>query len=202
MLKKIASCFLTLLFLICFSGAALADYKIVISTSANKLYLYQDGNLTKTYPVATGKSSSPTPQGNFSIIVKMVEPYYYKTNTPGGDPNNPLGARWLGLDYGGGYEYGIHGTNAPSSIGTNASAGCVRMNNSDVITLYDIIPYGTPVIIQEAAVNETAVAPKPEQAPAAASVIQEIQIEFPEGMSQEVRKHIEDGFIVPQALCQ
>ncbi|MCQ2559790.1 MAG: L,D-transpeptidase, partial [Clostridia bacterium] len=69
MLKKLISCFLIMGLLFCFSGAALAQYKIVVSTSANKLYLYQDGSLTNTYSVATGKSASPTPTGTFHIIV-------------------------------------------------------------------------------------------------------------------------------------
>ncbi len=198
MLKKLISCFLIMGLLLCFSGAALAQYKIVISTSANKLYLYQDGSLTKTYSVATGKSSFPTPKGTFSIIVKTINPPYYKTNIAGGDPNNPLGPRWLGIDYGGGNEYGIHGTNDPSSIGTNASAGCVRMNNSEVIGLYDIIPYGTQVVIQEAAVTETVSTPAPAPTPA----VQEVKIDFPENMPQKLQQNIKDGLIVPQELCQ
>jgi lipoprotein-anchoring transpeptidase ErfK/SrfK len=45
--------------------------------------------------------------------------------------------------------YGIHGTNDPSSIGTSASNGCIRMNNRDVEELYDILPYGVDVEIVE-----------------------------------------------------
>lgn len=43
--------------------------------------------------------------------------------------------------------YGIHGTNRPNSIGHRASHGCIRMNNKDVAELYDIVPYGTTVVI-------------------------------------------------------
>ncbi|MBI3789919.1 MAG: L,D-transpeptidase family protein [Gemmatimonadetes bacterium] len=43
--------------------------------------------------------------------------------------------------------YGIHGTDVPSSIGTSASHGCVRLRNEDIETLYQIVKIGTPVFI-------------------------------------------------------
>jgi hypothetical protein len=62
------------------------------------------------------------------------------------NPGGPFGTRWMKLNvpWGG---YGIHGTDNPSSIGTAASHGCVRMYNEDVNELYDIVPLGTPVQI-------------------------------------------------------
>ena len=62
---------------------------------------------------------------------------------PGGAPNNPLKARWLGIVNG----VGIHGTAEDWSIGTRASHGCIRMHVSDVIDLYPRVPVGTPVLI-------------------------------------------------------
>ena len=62
---------------------------------------------------------------------------------PGGAPENPLKARWMGIFDGA----GIHGTDAISSIGTAASHGCVRMRIPDVIELYDQVPVGAPVYI-------------------------------------------------------
>ena len=62
---------------------------------------------------------------------------------PGGVPENPLKARWLGIYNGA----GIHGTDATGSIGTNASHGCIRMLIPDVIELYDRVPVGAPVYI-------------------------------------------------------
>ena len=62
---------------------------------------------------------------------------------PGG-PGNPLGARALYL---GSSEYRIHGTNAPKSIGQNASSGCIRMLNEHVIDLYAKVPVGTRVVV-------------------------------------------------------
>ena len=66
---------------------------------------------------------------------------------PGG-PDNPLGARALYL-YANGVDtlYRIHGTNDPSSIGTAASSGCIRMLNEDIADLYDKVERGTPVVV-------------------------------------------------------
>jgi lipoprotein-anchoring transpeptidase ErfK/SrfK len=61
-----------------------------------------------------------------------------------GGPGNPLGARALYL---GSSMYRIHGTNEPSTIGTNVSSGCIRMMNEDVIDLYNRVPVGTKVIV-------------------------------------------------------
>ena len=61
-----------------------------------------------------------------------------------GGPGNPLGARALYL---GSSMYRIHGTNEPSTIGTNVSSGCIRMMNQDVIDLYNRVPVGTKVIV-------------------------------------------------------
>ncbi|WP_240875915.1 L,D-transpeptidase family protein [Shimazuella soli] len=122
-------------------------YQIEINKETNKLYLYADGKVKKTYPVATGRSNDLTPEGTFPLVVKIVDPKW--KDTPGGDPKNPLGPRWHGLEVNGdrGRTYGIHGTNDPDSIGKHASSGCVRMNNEDVKELYQIVNEGTPVWI-------------------------------------------------------
>ena len=79
------------------------QYSITINLAARKLTLFKNGVVFKTYPVAIGKPSTPTPKGNFKLI--------NKAHNPGG----PFGARWLGLSAPNG-DYGIHGTNNPSSI--------------------------------------------------------------------------------------
>lgn len=90
-------------------------------------------NIISTYTVATGKDNSPTPLGNFNIIQKAAW-------------GEGFGSRWIGLDVPWG-NYGIHGTNKPGSIGNNASAGCVRMKNSDIEELYSLINLNTKVLI-------------------------------------------------------
>jgi len=134
-----------------FSGQVFGEneVKIIINKKVNKLAYFKNGLVIKTFPVATGKSVSLTPEGNFKVIRKLVNPYYSKGKVAGGSPNNPLGVRWLGLDAMDtpGDTYGIHGNNNPRSIGKYASAGCIRMYNEDVTWLYQNTPLGTVVEI-------------------------------------------------------
>ncbi|WP_434296148.1 L,D-transpeptidase [Clostridium sporogenes] len=111
-----------------------AIYRIVINTKAHTLTLFRDNNVYKTYKVAVGKPSTPTPKGTFKIVNRAI------------NPGGPFGARWLGLNipYG---DYGIHGTNNPSSIGKSVSNGCIRMFNNQVIELSNLVPIGTTVTI-------------------------------------------------------
>jgi len=63
-----------------------------------------------------------------------------------GDPNNPLGSRWIGFGEGGN-GLGIHGTNEPDSIGKRVSLGCIRMLNADAELLYDCLIRGAEIEI-------------------------------------------------------
>lgn len=125
--------------------AATLNYQVEINKSTNKLYLYQNGQVHKTYPVATGRTKDLTPEGTFTMVVKITNPGW--KNIPGGVPENPLGKRWMGFSVNGdsGRTYGIHGTNKPESIGTYASSGCIRMAEANLLELYSLIPEGTPI---------------------------------------------------------
>jgi lipoprotein-anchoring transpeptidase ErfK/SrfK len=122
---------------------------IIIDKSSNKLTVVLNETPVYEFPVATGKSETATPIGEFEIIRKVKNPWYIPKNIPGGDPSNPIGTRWLGIDVPGtnGYKYGIHGTNDPNSIGSYASQGCIRMRNQDVEWLFRHIPLRTKVHI-------------------------------------------------------
>ncbi len=109
------------------------EYVIFIEIEDKTLYLLEDGVCIKKYPVATGKSDTPSPIGHWKIISK---------DTWG----EGFGGRWMGLNVPWG-TYGIHGTTRPESIGHAASQGCIRMFNDDIIELYNIVPHGTRVII-------------------------------------------------------
>ncbi len=122
----------------------LKGYSIVINIPQRTLYLFAQGKLERTYPVAVGKRGTPSPLGKLKIINKVVNPTWYpegKAPVPPG-PANPLGRRWLGLSIPG---YGIHGNNRPASIGTAVSLGCIRMHNQDVEELFKLVPVGTTV---------------------------------------------------------
>ncbi len=122
-----------------------AKCSVIIDKSQNILLLKQNDGVINTYKVATGANNC-TPAGTFNITTKLVDPVWYKTGAavPPGSPENILGTRWMGLSKEG---YGIHGTTDPSSLGKQATAGCVRMLTSDVEELYSILPEGTEVTI-------------------------------------------------------
>ncbi len=120
-----------------------------------KLRLFKRLKLSKSYGIAVGAAGYDTPTGLYSITNKAVNPAWsapdrpwaglYRGRTvPGGAPDNPLKARWLGIVNG----VGIHGTGDPGSIGSRASHGCIRMRVPDVIDLYPRVPVGTPVLIR------------------------------------------------------
>ncbi|ETT62010.1 MULTISPECIES: L,D-transpeptidase family protein [Paenibacillus] len=142
-----------LLFAACFTGVgrveAAGSDLIIVNKKTNKLAYFSDGKLVKTFPVATGKSKELTPEGSFKMVVKVKNRPYYKEKIPGGDPANPLGDRWLGLEVNGTYgtTYAIHGNNNESSIGKYVSAGCIRMHNDDIHWLYPKVAKNTRVII-------------------------------------------------------
>jgi lipoprotein-anchoring transpeptidase ErfK/SrfK len=128
---------------------------IVIHRGANRLYLYEGMHLFRIFPVATGQSIYPTPLGNFQIIVKWKNPWWYPPASPwaAGEkpvppgPNNPLGTRWMGISSPG---VGIHGTNNDASIGYSVSHGCIRMHVHDAEWLFNQVNIGTPVFIVSA----------------------------------------------------
>lgn len=124
-----------------------------VSIKKLTLRLWLNGLLARQYPVCTGNlEESPTPIGDFTISTKLVNPEWTRPGQraiPYGDPENPLGVRWMGFGEAGYTSYGIHGTTKPETIGTHASNGCVRMKNEHVEELFDLIPSGSVVHIHE-----------------------------------------------------
>ena len=126
---------------------------IVITRGTNTLRLYRGRALVRSFRVATGQAIYPTPAGVWRIVDKQRNPWWYpptqdewarglKPVPPG--PSNPLGTRWMGLNAPG---VGIHGTDAPASIGYSASHGCVRMQVPEAEWLFERVTVGTPVVI-------------------------------------------------------
>ncbi len=126
---------------------------IVITRATNTLRYYRGTRLARTFRVATGQAIYPTPSGLWRIKDKQRNPWWYPPTydawaqglqpVPPG-PSNPLGTRWMGLNVPG---VGIHGTDAPSSIGYSASHGCIRMQVPDAEWLFERVQVGTPVVI-------------------------------------------------------
>jgi L,D-transpeptidase ErfK/SrfK len=120
-----------------------ATRRLVISIPDRKLALIEDGRVVKVYPVAVGKNATPSPSGSFHIVSRVPFPTWYQPGKViGPGPSNPLGTRWMGLGFKG---YGIHGTNAPRSIGKAASHGCIRMRKHDVEELFEQVQVGDEV---------------------------------------------------------
>lgn len=134
---------------------------IIINPASKHLYLVTGKNTAVRYGIAVGRAGfqwsgeavidhrtqwpkwTPPPE----MIERDPSKAKWKDGQPGG-PSNPLGARALylktnGVDYG----YRIHGTPEWQSIGHNASSGCIRMINQDVMDLYERVPDGSKVIV-------------------------------------------------------
>jgi len=118
---------------------------VVVSVPDRKLVVIENGAVLRIFPVAVGSDVSPSPTGSFEIVTRLTEPTYYHSGTviPPGE-NNPLGPRWVGFNKKG---YGIHGTNAPNSIGKAASHGCIRMRNRDIVQFFALVNVGDLVEI-------------------------------------------------------
>ena len=120
---------------------------VIVNTYYNKIYLYQNGKLIWGRSVASGKPSTPSPVGQFTIVNKV--------NNSNGVLGKAYGTRWMGLSKA---HYGIHGTSNPNSISKYASHGCIRLNNTDANYLYNNISVGTRVIISNKTVSNSTIA--------------------------------------------
>jgi lipoprotein-anchoring transpeptidase ErfK/SrfK len=128
--------------------------RIVVSIPDRKLALVEDGRVAKIYPVAVGAAATPSPAGIYTVAARVSHPTWYgpgKVVPPG--KRNPLGPRWIGLSRKG---YGIHGTSSPRSIGRPASHGCIRMHNSDVEELFELVEVGDAVELYAERTDELA----------------------------------------------
>jgi lipoprotein-anchoring transpeptidase ErfK/SrfK len=119
---------------------------ILISIPDRQLALIDGGQIVKIYPIAVGTDGTPSPEGDFTIISRVTNPSWtHKGKVVGPGKGNPVGSRWMGLSLKG---YGIHGTNAPRSIGRAASHGCFRMGKKDVEQLFTLVRVGDVVAVR------------------------------------------------------
>jgi lipoprotein-anchoring transpeptidase ErfK/SrfK len=127
---------------------------VTVSQHQKVVRVFRRGHLVKRYRVAVGTKAYPTPYGTFSVQTMQRNPPWNVPHSewagglagrtiPGGAPQNPLVARWIGFDG----SVGFHGTREALSIGRAASHGCVRMHPHDVIDLYKRVAVGTTVLV-------------------------------------------------------
>ncbi len=129
--------------------------QIIVSFGDRRLYKITSRGRAISYPIAIPREDARW-EGVTSVSMKRKNPDWRPTQTmlrknprlptwvPGGHPMNPLGVRALYL---GSSAYRIHGTDAPWTIGTAASSGCIRMYNEDVIDLYGRTRVGARVTV-------------------------------------------------------
>jgi lipoprotein-anchoring transpeptidase ErfK/SrfK len=119
---------------------------VLISIVDCRLAVMENGKVLAYFPVAVGAAVSPSPTGEFEIVNRVANPaYYHEGVVMAANANSPVGTRWIGLNLKG---YGIHGTNAPRSIGRAASHGCIRLKNRDVERLFAMLRVGDVVEIR------------------------------------------------------
>ena len=127
---------------------------VVIDTPNTYLYYVLGGGQAIRYGIGVGRDgftwsgvqsiSKKAEWPNWTPPAEMIARQPYLPRFMAGGPGNPLGARAMYL---GGTVYRIHGTNAPGTIGTHVSSGCIRLTNEDVADLYSRVNVGTRVIV-------------------------------------------------------
>lgn len=127
---------------------------LVAKKADNILYAYNGDKLIATYPTTVGSSDTPSPTGSLTIVNRVKNPWYRASSGEGKDkqvfmlppgPNGPVGVVWMGLSK---PSYGIHGSPVPEGISRQASHGCVRLTNWDVLEVYANVETGTKVDLQ------------------------------------------------------
>jgi lipoprotein-anchoring transpeptidase ErfK/SrfK len=123
-------------------------YRVEIDRAAHRVRVFDGAeNIVVDEPIAVGKPSTPTPVGQF-FTVELLQP---------SNPHGDYGPYAFTLSaYSDVYQtfgsgdgaVGMHGTNEPSSIGRDASHGCIRMSNAAIQNLAGMLPLGTPVFIR------------------------------------------------------
>jgi lipoprotein-anchoring transpeptidase ErfK/SrfK len=131
---------------------------IIIDTGERYLYLVQPNDLAIRYGIGVGRVgfqwsgvervSQKQEWPDWRVPSEMIARQPYLPRFMAGGPGNPLGARALYLGH---TVFRIHGTNQPETIGHAVSSGCFRLDNADVIDLYDRVQVGAKVLVRQSA---------------------------------------------------
>ena len=119
---------------------------------ARLLVLYSENAPVRIWEASFGKDGNATPLGVFTVGDFLEKPVYWpqdgRAAIPFGNPENPLGTRWIGFSEK--PSYGVHGnTNSDASIGSFESLGCIRMHNEEVEELFQLLPRGATCEVLE-----------------------------------------------------
>lgn len=125
----------------------------LVDLSARWLLYMLGDEVVGSWQVGIGKTGHETHLGEFTAGEKETEPMWFRPGmdpVPFGDPNNPLGTRWIAwlTPAGKKSSLGFHGTNAPSSMGGAVSEGCIRMRNHEVEVLFEILPRDSKIYVR------------------------------------------------------
>jgi L,D-transpeptidase ErfK/SrfK len=126
---------------------------IVINIAEQRLYYFRDGEAPVTHPIGISRDGWKTPIGETKVVRKKENPIWYPGPTARVDyphlgavvppgPDNPMGTHALYLNWN---ALAIHGTNEPYAVGRRVTRGCIRLYPEDIVTLYPMVPIGTPV---------------------------------------------------------
>ena len=126
---------------------------MLVSLGAHWAFFMLGEHAAAAWEVGVGKTGSETRPGSYVVGEKSTEPMWFRPGgkpVPYGDPENPLGTRWIAWRSpdGSSSGFGFHGTKEPDSIGQDQSQGCVRMLNRDVEELFEILPKDAAILVQ------------------------------------------------------
>ena len=120
--------------------------RIAVDLSQRRITLFRDGRAVLVTTAVIGAPSTPTPTGRFYVNQRLLAANPTGAYGPGAVGISAFSPVLLNWAQGG--PIAIHGTNAPSLIGTRASNGCIRVHNEDIVRIMKLAPTGTPVEIR------------------------------------------------------
>jgi hypothetical protein len=124
----------------------------LVDVSSRWAFFLLGDEVVGAWEVGVGKEEGTTRVGSYSVGDKQREPMWFQPGrepVPFGDPENPLGTRWLAWNENGkGTSLGFHGTSDPGGVGGRVSQGCVRMRNEDVEELFEVLPRDATVVVR------------------------------------------------------
>lgn len=130
------------------------DRASVLVDVSSRWMLYMLGDeVAAAFEIGVGRDGHDTPTGTFTVGPKQKNPMWFPKGgkpVPFGDPENPLGTRWIPwMRDGVKTDVGFHGTNEEAGVGGRVSQGCVRLRNVDAELVFDILPEGATIVVQD-----------------------------------------------------